>query len=168
MRKSGLDVLGKVPWGTHFCSSMDPGRISWRRSFRYFAAGLAHDECCMWVTSAPLGVEEATSAMRVAVPALDAHIARRQITFLDYSNCTRSTAASTRTGCFAGWVTELQAATARGFDGLRLTATRSGSSVRRGNIYQHEAAIDRVIGQTRCWRCAPIASDRCGGAESST
>ena len=166
MRKSGLDVLGKVPWGTHFCQFYETRQDLVETLVPYFAAGLAHNECCMWVTSAPLGVEEATSAMRVAVPALDAHIARRQITFLDYSNWYTLDGRFDADRVLRGWVTELQAATARGFDGLRLTGNTFWLERSTWNDFtEYEAAIDRVIGQYPMLALCTYSLDRCGGAE---
>ncbi len=79
----------------------------------------------MWVTSEPLKVEQATAALRAAVPNLDDNINKGQIEILDYSQW------YTRTGKFAadevlkGWVDKLNEAQKLGFEGLRLTGTIS-------------------------------------------
>ena len=79
MRNSGLDIIGDVPWGTHFCQFYEHQQDLVDTLVPYFAAGLAQNEFCMWVASAPLQADEAMAAMRAAVPALDECVARGQI-----------------------------------------------------------------------------------------
>jgi hypothetical protein len=48
LRPSGIDVVGEIPWTTHFCQLY----VSWADLLEvvapYFAAGLAGNERCMW------------------------------------------------------------------------------------------------------------------------
>jgi len=45
----------------------------------YFKAGLENNESCLWVTAAPLGANQARSALRSAVPDFDRREKNRQI-----------------------------------------------------------------------------------------
>ena len=51
----------------------------------YFKAGLENNEFCMWVTSQPLGVEEAKEALRGAFPDFDVYLERGQIEIIPYN-----------------------------------------------------------------------------------
>jgi hypothetical protein len=56
-RTSGTEYLGSVPWGTHFCEFHSIREELADTLVPYFAAGLQHDEFCLWVTSDPAGVQ---------------------------------------------------------------------------------------------------------------
>ena len=62
-RSSGIDVIGSVPWGTHFCQFYKTEQDLIDILVPYFKAGLENEEFCMWVASEPLMVAEAQEAM---------------------------------------------------------------------------------------------------------
>jgi hypothetical protein len=84
VRKLGIDVLGEAPWGTHLCQFYDTKQDLIDILVPYFKAGLEHNEFCMWITSKPLGVEDAHASLRKAVKHLDDYIEKGQIQILDY------------------------------------------------------------------------------------
>ena len=63
LRKSGIKTLGHVPWGTHLCQFYNTKQDLIDILVPYFAEGLKNNEFCMWVTSPPLDVEEAKTAL---------------------------------------------------------------------------------------------------------
>ena len=75
LRKTGLRVVGDLPWGTHFCHFYETQDDLLDILVPYFKAGLENHEFCMWVVCDPLNVEEATNALREAVPGADHHLA---------------------------------------------------------------------------------------------
>ncbi len=56
MRHTGIEVIGDVPWGTHFCQFYETSQDLIETLVPYFKEGLAANEFCMWVTSEPLQV----------------------------------------------------------------------------------------------------------------
>jgi len=58
IRNSGIDVIGSVPWGTHFCQFYQTKQDLIDILVPYFKTGLENNEFCMWVTSEPLKVAE--------------------------------------------------------------------------------------------------------------
>jgi hypothetical protein len=74
-----------VPWGTHFCQFYQTKEDLMDTLVPYFKAGLENNEFCTWVTSQPLGVEEAKEALRGAVPDIDVYLAKRQIEIIPYN-----------------------------------------------------------------------------------
>jgi len=56
-RDSGHDVIGRVPWGTHFCAFYKTSDDLADILLPYFEAGLKNNEYCMCIASEPLGVD---------------------------------------------------------------------------------------------------------------
>jgi hypothetical protein len=74
LRYSGIDILGDVQWGTHFCQFYQTAEDLIDTLVPYFKAGLENNEFCIWVTSKPLEVEEAKKTLRKSVPDIDVYI----------------------------------------------------------------------------------------------
>ena len=77
-RKTGIDIIGEVPWGTHFCQFYQTKDDLIETLIPYFKAGLENNEFCMWVTSEPLKVEEVTLKLGKAIKNLDDYIRNGQ------------------------------------------------------------------------------------------
>ena len=59
LRESGINIIGDVPWGTHFCQFYQTKEDLSDILVPYFKIGLEDNEFCLWVTSQPLEVEAA-------------------------------------------------------------------------------------------------------------
>jgi DNA-binding CsgD family transcriptional regulator len=70
LRRTGLDVVGDMPWGAHFCLFYKTKQDFLDTVVPFFKAGLASNEFCLWILSKsdPLTKEEAWRAIRSAVP----------------------------------------------------------------------------------------------------
>ena len=79
MRKSGIDVLGDMPWGTHFCLFYETKEDVLDTLVSYCKAGLEDHEFCLWVVAEPITVDEAGKALKRAVPDLDRYLADHSI-----------------------------------------------------------------------------------------
>src|SRR4030095_1448107 len=79
MRKSGIEVLGDMPWGTHFCLFYETKEDVLETLVSYCKAGLEDHEFCLWGVSKPITVDEAGNALKRAVPDLDRYLADRSI-----------------------------------------------------------------------------------------
>jgi hypothetical protein len=84
-RKTAIDIIGDVPWGTHFCQFYQTKEDLIDILVPYFKAGLENNELCMWITSEPLNSEDAKRALKKKVKNLDDYIKKGQIETLDYS-----------------------------------------------------------------------------------
>ena len=84
-RKTGIDIIGDAPWGTHLCQFYQTKKDLIDILVPYFKAGLENNEFCMWITSEPLKVEDAKAALKIVVKNLDHFIKKGQIKILDYS-----------------------------------------------------------------------------------
>jgi signal transduction histidine kinase len=75
MRKTGVDVVGDIPWGTHFCLFYETRADLLETLVTYCKAGLENQEFCLWVVAEPLTSEDARHALKRAVPDLDQYLA---------------------------------------------------------------------------------------------
>src|SRR5437588_12877713 len=71
MRKTGVDVVGDMPWGTHFCLFYETTADLLDTVVPYCKAGLQSQEFCLWVVAAPLTEEGARQALKRALPDFD-------------------------------------------------------------------------------------------------
>src|SRR6266446_7122989 len=74
LRKTGISVVGDVPWGTHLCHFYETKEDLLDILIPYFKAGLENNEFCIWVVSDPLGEGEARNALRQVVPKADRYL----------------------------------------------------------------------------------------------
>src|ERR1700694_5928427 len=78
-RSTGIDILGEVAWGTHFCNFYATKQDLLDTLVPYFKAGLVNNEFCLWVTADPISVADATQALRQAVPNYDQYLEANSI-----------------------------------------------------------------------------------------
>lgn len=83
-RPTGIDVISIVPWGTHLCQFYETADDLRGTLVPYFKSGLENNEICIWVTSEPMTVEEATEALNQAVGDLSYYETRGQIQIVDH------------------------------------------------------------------------------------
>src|SRR6202140_4129042 len=74
MRKTGVDVVGDMPWGTHFCLFYETRADLVETLVSYCKAGLESQEFCLWVVAEPLTEKDATQALRRVVPDLEQYL----------------------------------------------------------------------------------------------
>jgi len=93
----------------------------------YFRAGLDHGEHCLWVTAEPLGVEDARSFMRAAVPDLKALERKGQIEFLDSRELYATKGKPTAERTLRAWIKRGEAAMSAGWRGFRVVGNASAA-----------------------------------------
>ncbi len=132
LRRTGNDLIGDVPWGTHFCQFYKTKEDLLDVLVPYFKAGLENHEFCMWVTSEPLSATEAQKAMQAAVPDFDRYLKSGQIELLRYTEWYVRDGSFDSQKVLRGWVDKVNEALERGYEGLRLTENTSGWKKRTG------------------------------------
>jgi len=167
MRKTGIDVVGDmVAWGAHFCLFYETREDLLDTLIAYCKSGLGREEYCLWIVAEPLTIEEATAALKAAVPDLDRHLAE-----------SRMEIASARDwflqgGTFDGkrltdaWYEKLARVSARGYTGMRVTGDTTWLSKKDwGHFCDYEDGLNEVIGnQSLAVLCTyPLAT--CGAPE---
>jgi signal transduction histidine kinase len=164
--KTGIDVIGDVPWGTHFCQFYQTRQDLLDILVPYFKAGLENNEFCMWVTAEPLNEGEARAEMAKAMPDFAEYLARGQIEILPHDKWNLKEGVFDGQRVLGGWVDKLNQALARGSAGLRLTGNtfwleRSGWK----DFTEYEAEGNNVISQYKMLALCTYSLDKCAAAE---
>ncbi len=156
-RKSGIDVIGDVPWGTHFGLFYKTKQDLVDILVPYFVAGLKNNEFCMWVTAEPLNAEEAKACMVDAIPDFDVYVDKGQIEIIPYSEWYKINSVFDSELVLNGWVEKLRNARERGFSGLGLRGTNHGWSRVSGRILLTTSRRStRSSANMTCWPCVHI------------
>jgi len=164
LRNSGIDVIGSVPWGTHFCQFYKTKQDLIDILVPYFKAGLESNEFCMWVTSEPLMVAEAEEAVRKAVNDFDEYLRQGQIEIIPYNEWYLLEGTFDDDRVLKGWVSKLEQALARGYSGLRLTGNTFWLERNHWQAFtEYEAKVNDVIGKYRMLAICTYCLDKCDG-----
>ena len=165
-RKTGIDIIGDVPWGTHLCQFYETREDLVDILVPYFKAGLENNEFCMWITSEPLKVEDAKATLKKVVKNLDNFIKKGQIEILDYSQWYTKSGRFEAERVLQGWVVKEEQAVKRGFDGLRLTGNTFWLEKKDWRAFaDYEVTVDGIIGQHRMLAICTYSLDKCGASE---
>lgn len=167
LRRSGLDGVGDVPWGTHFCQFYATGEDLLDTLAPYLVAGLEANEFCMWIASHPLGVEEAKAGFcRLAPPGSERFLAEGQLEILDYGEWYEDHGSFDADRVVQGWLDKLDLALQRGFDGLRVTGNTYW--LEHGdweNFSRYEADVGSIIAPRRILALCTYSLEKCGAPE---
>jgi len=150
LRKSGIDIIGDVPWGTHFCHFYHTKEDLADILVPYFKAGLENNEFCIWVMSQPLEVEEAIEALKKAVPDADVYLEKGQIEINSYTYLHLSGSIYDSERVINYWIEKLNHALKSGYEGLRLSENTSWLEKNyRGYFVDHMGKMEDTIGKYR-------------------
>lgn len=165
-RRSGIEAVGDIPWGTHICEFYRTAQDMLDVLVPYFKAGLEGNEFCMWITSSPLSPGDAIEAMRQAVPDFDRRMASGQIEILPHSKWYMKDGYFDFERVFNGWISKLDDALARGYKGLRATGNTAWlESDQWEDFTEYEEALDNRIGAYRLMAVCTYSLDKCGASE---
>src|SRR6266478_5363060 len=123
LRKTGIGMVGDVPWGTHFFMFYETKEDLLDTLVPYFKAGLETGELCLWLVSEPLTEEEARNALRQAVPEFGRYVAVRSIEILGGRRFYVSGDDLDLERAIRTWAEKIDSALARGYAGLRVSAS---------------------------------------------
>ncbi len=164
--KTGIDIIGDVAWGTHFCQFYQDRQDLLDILVSYFKAGLENNEFCMWVTAEPLNEEEARAAMAKAIPDFSKYLAKGQIEIVPHEKWYLKDGVFDLHKVLNSWIDKLNQALADGYAGLRVTGNtawleRSGWK----DFTEYEAEINRVIGKYKMMALCTYWLDKCSASE---
>jgi C4-dicarboxylate-specific signal transduction histidine kinase len=121
MRNTGVDVVGDMPWGTHFCVFYDTKADLLDTLVSYFRAGLESDEFCLWVVAPPLTMEDAWEALGRSIPQFDRYVTDGSIEIVAARDWYLHDGKFDLERVLAGWHDKLARALGRGYAGVRVT-----------------------------------------------
>ena len=120
--KTGLVVPDRVLWGTHLCQFYETKDDLLEVLVPYFKEGLAANQSCIWITSDPISPQEATNALRVAIPELDGYLATGQLEIIPHDAWYLIGGVFNIDAVLGEWCRKADIALAKGYCGLRATS----------------------------------------------
>jgi len=125
LRKTGISVVGDVPWGTHLCHFYETQNDLLDILIPYFKAGLEEHEFCLWVVFYPLGEAEAKAALRSAIPHFDRHLAAGGIEIVPHTEWFLQDGKLDIKKAGATMKKKLSQALAQGYAGMRVSSNKA-------------------------------------------
>jgi transcriptional regulator with XRE-family HTH domain len=123
--KSGIDIVGDMPWGTHFCLFYDTKEDLLDTLSAYCKAGLEAGEFCVWVVAPPLTIDEAAFALKALVPDVERYFEDGSIEIVSARDWYTQSGTFDPKQVTSGWHERLTRASARGYAGVRATGDLS-------------------------------------------
>jgi PAS domain S-box-containing protein len=161
VRKTGIDIIGNVPWGTHFCQFYESKEDLIDILVPYFMAGLKNNEFCMWITAESLHVDDAKRALKEKVDDLDDYFEKGQIEILDYRQWYTFSGHFDSDRVLEGWIEKERHALSKGFDGLRLTGNTFWLEKKDWESFNnYEAAVNSIVGKYRMLAVCTYSLDK--------
>ena len=150
MGKTGIDVVGDMPWGTHFCLFYETLTDLLEPLVSYCKAGLESQEFCLWVVAAPLTEEDATHALKQAVPDLDRYLDDHSIEIASAHDFYLQNGRFDLKKVTDGLNEKLASASARGYAGVRVTGDSAWLEKRDWKDFcEFEDSINQSIANQR-------------------
>jgi PAS domain S-box-containing protein len=146
-RISGIDIVGDIPWGTHFSLFYQTKKDLIDILIPYFKAGLENNELCFWITPELLDVDEAITALKMTFPDLDIYLEKRQIEIIPYTYGYANENPSDTQMTLNHFIEKTNQALASGYDGLRYSGNIFWSGkMDWQDLICYEESLDKVIG----------------------
>jgi C4-dicarboxylate-specific signal transduction histidine kinase len=166
LRNSGIEPVGEMPWGTHFCHFYETRDDLLETLLPFFKAGLEAGEFCAWVVSEPLTEEEVWQALDRAVPGLDRYVSDQSIEVLKARDVYLAGGEIDLHRIIGNWGAKLERALSRGYPGIRVSGNTAWLEQKQWREFmEYETELNRGISdQPMLVLCTyPLAT--CGAIE---
>ena len=87
LRQSGIEGLGEIEWGSHFCQFYETKEDLLELLVPYFKAGLENNEYCLWIIADPMTIDDALRGLQKTVPDFQKYLQKKSIEILPYMTC---------------------------------------------------------------------------------
>jgi C4-dicarboxylate-specific signal transduction histidine kinase len=166
MRKTGVDVVGDMPWCTHFCLFYETGADLLETLVSYCKAGLENQEFCMWVVAEPFTGQDATRSLKQGIPDFDQYLASRSIEIVAAQDWYLQDGTFDLNRVIAGWGEKLVRALERGYAGVRVTGDTSWLKSKDWKDFcEYEESLNQAIANQRLAALCTYPLAACGAAE---
>jgi PAS domain S-box-containing protein len=146
LRPTGIDVIGDIPWGTHFCHFYETKQDLISVLVPYFKAGLENNEYCIWIISGGITVDEVIIALRESVRNLDQYFDRGSIEILSHRNWYLRNGRFELDNAIQSILDRLRIALQQNFEGLRLNGDEAWVDKKKWHDFiEYESALTPAI-----------------------
>jgi len=166
MRKTGIDVVGDVPWGAHFCLFYETPADLLETLVSYCKAGLQSHEFCLWVVAEPLTEEDARRALKRVMPDFDQYVVDQSIEIVPARDWYLQDGAFDLERVIDGWNEKLARASAKGYAGVRVTGDTAWLEKKDWNDFcEYEDSLNQAVVNQRLSVLCTYPLAKCGAAE---
>jgi DNA-binding CsgD family transcriptional regulator len=125
LRETGLEAIGGVPWGSHFCIFYETKRDLLDIVVPFFKAGVRANEFCLWIVASSelVTINEAKAVLHEAVSDFDRLLKNGNIEIVPYDKWFLTGRALDIRKAIARFRQKVNEAANRGFSGARLTGS---------------------------------------------
>src|SRR3989475_8192539 len=146
LRNTGIEPVGEMPWGTHFCHFYETKDDLLEPLLPFFKAGLEANEFCAWVVSEPLNEAEVWQALGRAVPNFDRYVSDDSIEVLNARDVYLAGGEIDLHRIIGNWSAKLERALSRGYQGIRVSGNTAWLEQKQWRDFmEYEAELNRGI-----------------------
>ena len=151
----GMEGLGDLSWGTHFCLFYETEQDLLETLALYFEPGLANNEYCLWITP-DSSDGKAVGALRQVIPSADLHLEKGSIEIVSGQEWYYQTDGLEATRVLQAFDTKLTQALEKGYARMRVLADEAWLDHERWKVFsEYERQIDeRFSGKPTSILCA--------------
>jgi C4-dicarboxylate-specific signal transduction histidine kinase len=165
-RKTGIEVFGDMPWGSHFCLFYETKGDLLDTLSSYCKAGLEGREFCLWVVAEPLTIKEATDALKAAILDLDRYLADSSIEIVSARNWYLQGGTFDLKRVTSCWREKLAGAMARGYVGARVTGDTAWLEKKDWKDFcEYEEGLNEAVANQRLAVLCTYPLAACGAVE---
>jgi PAS domain S-box-containing protein len=166
MRKTGVDVVGDIPWGTHFCLFYETRADLLETVASYCKTGLENREFCLWVVAEPLTWEDARHALKRIVTDVDQYLADDSLEIVTAREWYFQDGTFDLNRVINGWNKKLASASARGYAGVRVTGDTAWLEKKDWKDFcEYEESLNLAVANQRLTVLCTYPLAACGAAE---
>src|SRR5256885_5569335 len=166
LRNTGIEPVGEMPWGTHFCHFYETKDDLLETLLPFFKVGLESNEFCAWVVSEPLTEAEVWNALRGAVPRLDRYVSEQSIEVLDARDVYLAGGEIDLHRIIGNWNAKLERALSRGYEGIRVSGNTAWLEQKHWRDFmEYETELNRGIGDQPMLVLCTYPLTTCGATE---
>lgn len=165
LRPTGIDVIGEIPWGTHFCHFYQTEEDLLSMQVPFFQTGLENNEYCVWITSELTTVEHAKNALKKVVPDLDKYYESKSIEILSHHDWYLINGRFDLDSVIQSMLERLGTALENGFSGLRLNGDEAWIDHKTSHDFiEYERFLNPAIAGKRVIISCSYQLGKCTGA----
>src|SRR5260370_9755693 len=166
LRNTGIEPVGEMLWGTHFCHFYETRDDLLETLLRFFKAGLEAGEFCAWVAAELLTEEGVWQALERAVPRLDRYVSDRSIEVLQARDVYLAGGEIDLHRIIGNWGAKLERALSRGYEGIRVSGNTAWLEQKQWREFmEYEMELNRGIGDQPMLVLCTYPLTTCGATE---
>jgi C4-dicarboxylate-specific signal transduction histidine kinase len=166
LRRTGIDVVGDMPWGTHFCLFYETQADLLETLVPYCKAGLESQEFCLWVVAEPLTEEQVKHALERAVPGFDRYWVDQSIEIVSACDWYLQDGTFDLERVIRGWNEKLARASCKGYAGVRVTGDTAWLEKKHWKDFcEYEESLNGAIANQRLAVLCTYPLAACGATE---